>query len=175
MDKQQRIPLTPKKQKRAAALALLLIAALFLVASLQTQYTPVEFLLNTENFWSFIFVDLLPPKIADWETIGMGVLHTTAMAMVASLVSAVISLVLAFLRSNTTAPWKPLKKIIRAFASLQRNIPSMIWTFLLIMSFGIGTVVAVVLIAGLGYLLFRRNKYDENTLTFSVAAAAARK
>ena len=42
-------------------------------------------------------------------------------------------------------------------------------------SFGIGTVVAVVLIAGLGYLLFRRNKYDENTLTFSVAAAAARK
>ena len=42
-------------------------------------------------------------------------------------------------------------------------------------SFGIGTVAAVVLIAGLGYLLFRRNKYDENTLTFSVAAAAARK
>ena len=62
MDKQQRIPLTPKKQKRAATLAFLLIAALFLVASLQTQYTPVEFLLNMENFWSFIFVDLLPPK-----------------------------------------------------------------------------------------------------------------
>ena len=39
-------------------------------------------------------------------------------------------------------------------------------------SFGIGTVAAVVLIAGLGYLLFRRNKYDENTLTLSVAAAA---
>ena len=39
-------------------------------------------------------------------------------------------------------------------------------------SFGIGTVVAVVLIAGLLYMLFRRNKYDENTLTLSVAAAA---
>lgn len=51
------IPLTPKKQKRAATLAFLLIAALFLIASLQTQYTPVEFLLNMENFWSFIFVD----------------------------------------------------------------------------------------------------------------------
>ena len=77
MDKQQRIPLTPKKQKRAATLAFLLIAALFLVASLQTQYTPVEFLLNMENFWSFIFVDLLPPKIADWETIGMGAVSYT--------------------------------------------------------------------------------------------------
>lgn len=155
MDKQQRIPLTPKKQKRAATLAFLLIAALFLVASLQTQYTPVEFLLNMENFWSFIFVDLLPPKIADWETIGMGVLQTIAMAMIASLVSAVISLVLAFLGSNTTAPWKPLKKIIRAFASLQRNIPSMIWTFLLIMSFGIGTVVGTLalLITTCGFLI----------------------
>ena len=58
-----------------------------------------------ENFWSFIFVDLLPPKIADWETIGIGVLQTISMAMVASLVSAVISLALAFLGSNTTAPF----------------------------------------------------------------------
>ena len=39
-------------------------------------------------------------------------------------------------------------------------------------SFGVGTVVAVVLIAGLLYMLFRKNKYDENTLTLSVAAAA---
>ena len=38
-------------------------------------------------------------------------------------------------------------------------------------SFGVGTVAAVVLIAGLLYMLFRRNKYDENTLTLSVAAA----
>ena len=38
-------------------------------------------------------------------------------------------------------------------------------------SFGVGTVVAVVLIAGLLYMLFRKNKYDENTLTLSVAAA----
>ena len=53
------------------------------------------------------------------------------------MISAVVSLVLAFLGANTTAPFKPMKKIIRFIASLQRNIPSMIWTFLLIMSFGI--------------------------------------
>ena len=110
MNKKRAIPLTPKKEKRAATLAFFLIAGLFFAATLQTQYTPVEFLLNMENFWSFIFVDLLPPRIADWETIGVGVLQTISMAMVASLISAVISLVLAFLGSNTTAPWKPLKK-----------------------------------------------------------------
>lgn len=42
------------------------------------------------------------------------------------------------------------------------------------LSFGVGTVAAVLLVIGLGYLIFRRNKYDENTLTLSVAAAANR-
>ena len=38
--------------------------------------------------------------------------------------------------------------------------------------FGIGTAAAIVLLALLGYLLFRRNKYDGNTLTVSAVAAA---
>mgnify|MGYP000916236794 FL=1 len=65
------------------------------------------------------------------------------------------SLALAFLGSNTTSPWPPLKKIIRLVASVQRNIPSMIWTFLLIMSFGIGNLVGVLalLITTCGFLI----------------------
>ena len=69
--------------------------------------------------------------------------------------ASVCSLVLAFLGSNTTAPWPPLKKIVRLVASVQRNIPSMIWTFLLIMSFGIGNLVGVLalLISTCGFLI----------------------
>ena len=40
--------------------------------------------------------------------------------------------------------------------------------------FGAGTVAAAVVLAGLVYLLVRRNKYDENHLTVSGVAAAAR-
>ena len=40
--------------------------------------------------------------------------------------------------------------------------------------FGAGTVAAAVVLAGLVYLLVRRNKYDENHLTVSAVAAAAR-
>ena len=40
--------------------------------------------------------------------------------------------------------------------------------------FGAGTVAAAVVLAGLDYLLVRRNKYDENHLTVSAVAAAAR-
>ena len=42
-------------------------------------------------------------------------------------------------------------------------------------SFGIGTVVAVVLIVGLVYLLFRRNKYDDERLTIRAVDAAGRR
>ena len=42
-------------------------------------------------------------------------------------------------------------------------------------SFGIGTVVAVVLIVGLVYLLFRRNKYDDERLTVRAVDAAGRR
>ncbi len=140
-DKKERIAVIPKKEKRAAMAAFFIVAVLFLIATLQTKFQPFEFLVNMENFWLFIFEDLLPPQIADMSTIAEGVLQTVCMAIAASLLSTVVSLALAFLGSNTTAPFRTLKKIIRFIASIQRNIPSMIWTFLLIMAFGIGTVV----------------------------------
>ena len=131
------------------------VGLLFVISTLSTGYNPLDFLLNMENFWDFIFQDILPPKIADWKTIGEGVLQTICMAVGASLVASVCSLALAFLGSNTTSPWPPLKKIIRLVASVQRNIPSMIWTFLLIMSFGIGNLVGVLalLITTCGFLI----------------------
>ena len=151
----EKILLTAKREKRAATASFLIVAALFLLATAQTQFQPFEFLMSMENFWLFIFEDLLPPKIADFGAIAEGILQTVCMAIAASMISAVISLAFAFLGSNTTAPWKPLKKIIRFFASLQRNIPSMIWTFLLIMAFGIGTVVGALalLITTCGFLI----------------------
>ena len=42
-------------------------------------------------------------------------------------------------------------------------------------SFGIGTVVAVVLIVGIVYLLFRRNKYEDERLTVRAVDAAGRR
>lgn len=154
MHKGSRIALVPQKERRLALAAFGVIAVLFAAATFHTRYQPFEFLVSMENFWLFIFQDLLPPKIADWGTILEGVVQTVSMAVSASLIAGILSLGLAFLGANTTSPWKPLKKLIRLLASLGRNIPSMIWTFLLIMAFGIGTVVGVLalLITTCGFL-----------------------
>ena len=42
-------------------------------------------------------------------------------------------------------------------------------------AFGLGTVVAAVLIVGILYLLFRRNRYDDERLTISAVEAASRR
>ena len=155
MNRKTSIPLIPRREKIMTLLLALGVGLLFVISTVSTGYNPLDFLLNMENFWDFIFQDILPPKIADWKTIGEGVLQTICMAVGASLVASVCSLILAFLGSNTTAPWPPLKKIVRLVASVQRNIPSMIWTFLLIMSFGIGNLVGVLalLISTCGFLI----------------------
>lgn len=152
MDK--KIAIKPAAERKRTASTVGVVVILFLIASAYTKYKPWELLINMENFWSFLFVDLIPPKIADANSIVKGLLQTVSMAIAATMFAAVISVVLAFLGSEATCPWKPLRKIIRAVASLQRNIPNMIWTFILIMSFGIGNVVGILalLIQSTGFM-----------------------
>lgn len=150
----KRIPVRPTKEIRKTWISLGMVLVLFLVASLFTEYKPWEFITNMENFWSFIFQDLFPPSMPEPMTILEGVIQTVSMAVVATLMAALCSGILAFLGSKATCPWMPLRKIIRFFASIQRNIPSMIWVFILIMAFGIGNVVGILalLIQSCGFL-----------------------
>lgn len=152
MDK--KIAIRPAKEVKKTGITLGIVFILFAVASFLTEYKPWDLLLNMDNFWSFLFDDLMPPKLADVGSIFKGLLQTVSMAICATIFAAVISILMAFLGSEATSPWKPLRKIIRAIASVQRNIPNMIWTFILIMSFGIGNVVGVLalLIQSTGFM-----------------------
>ncbi len=149
------IPVMASAQKRLYTIAFLVVAALFFLASLITQFQPFELLLKMENFWLFIGQDLFPPQFQDGELIWQGVWQTLCMALTATAISAVFALVLAFLGSYSTTPWSPLTKVIRAVASLLRNIPSLIWTFILVMAYGIGTTVGMLalLINTCGFLI----------------------
>lgn len=151
---QKRIAVKPKEEVRKTAGIVIMIGVLFLIASISVGYKPWEFILNMENFWLFIFEDLMMPKLSDPLTILKGILQTISMAICATMLASVISIVMAFLGSEATCPWRPLRKIIRFIASVERNIPNMIWIFILIMAFGIGNVVGMLalLIQSTGFL-----------------------
>lgn len=152
--KEVRIPVKPVKEKQKMWMSILIVGALFFMASVAIEYRPWEFLLNTENFWLFIVNDLMPPQVSEPMEILKAILQTVSMAIVATLVAAAISAFMAFLGAQATCPWKPLRKVVRLIASIQRNIPSMIWVFILIMAFGIGNVVGMLalLIQSCGFL-----------------------
>lgn len=154
MKKRGKIEITPTDEIRKNGIILFVVIILFIVASVATKYKPWELLINMENFWLFILEDLTPPKLTDMDSVFKGLMQTVSMAISATLCATFVSIVLAFLGSSATCPWKPLRKIVRAVASIQRNIPNMIWTFILIMSFGIGNVVGMLalLIQSTGFL-----------------------
>ncbi len=154
MKKQEKIAIKPAKEAKKTGITLAIVLILFAIASVLTEYKPWDLLLNMDNFWAFLFDDLMPPKLSDTYSIFKGLIQTVSMAICATMFAAIISIVMAFLGSEATSPWKPLRKIIRAIASVQRNIPNMIWTFILIMSFGIGNVVGVLalLIQSTGFM-----------------------
>ena len=129
---EKRIAVRLQEEKRRTYMAALIIFVLFLVSTISTEYQPFELFANMENFWDFLFQDLLPPRLTDPQMIVEGVIQTVSMAIVATLLAAVLSMILAFLGAEATCPWKPLRKLVRLIASIQRNIPNMIWIFILI-------------------------------------------
>lgn len=150
----KKIPVKPAGESRKMWAVILAIGSFLLISSIVIGYHPWEFFMNMENFWLFIVKDLMPPQLSESVEVLKGILQTVSMAIVSTLMAAVISVFLAFLGAKATSPWKPLRKVIRLIASVWRNIPSMIWCFILILAFGIGNVVGMLalLIQSCGFL-----------------------
>jgi phosphonate transport system permease protein len=139
-----------KKTKRnprgshAYEVLLIIAAVLFILATAYTQYNPMDIILQPQNFISFITNDFFPVDFSkvfnNLDTIFM----TIQMAIGAAFISAILAFITAVFGSRYTAPFQPLTKIIRGFASFLRNIPSLVWAFILFMSLGVGTGVGFV-------------------------------
>lgn len=138
-----KIHLIESKEKKKYTIALIVIFSLYLMATAFTQFNPFEFFFKMNNFWSFIFNDMIPPSYNRVTGLEEAVLQTLSMSFGASFLAGILALLLSFLGSNTTSPSPILIKIVRGLASVKRNIPSLIWAFILVMAFGIGTTVGL--------------------------------
>lgn len=152
--KTAKIPLVSGPERRNLLISIAVILFLYIAATIHSGYNPFSILKARERLWDFMVNDLLPPVWENWQVVQAGLIQTVLMALAATLFSSLIAFVLAILGSNSTAPWKPLTYIIRTIASILRNIPSMIWVFIMTMSFGIGVTIGflALLINGIGML-----------------------
>ena len=150
-----KIDAVPRESRRTAWTFFAVTVLLFLFSTWYTKFNPMEVIVSQGEFWRFIFADFLPPKFSRWDQLLEAILQTFYMAAGATGVSAVIAFFLSLLGTPVICPAKPVNFLVRAFASVLRNIPALVWAFILVAAFGIGTAVGVLalIIATTGFLI----------------------
>jgi len=140
----KKIPDEIKTQRRIYNIVFAVVIVSFILTTWYSRFNPLLVLFNMENIIEFITVDMIPPNfgraVGLWESMA----QTVSMAFLASLVGGVISFALCFLASFQTSPNSIVVKVVRGLASLQRNVPTIIWLFIFRMTFGIGLTIGFV-------------------------------
>lgn len=115
---------------------------LFMLTSYYTEFNPFLIIENGEMIWEFITEDFLPPKLpgkSRIEGVISSVFVTITLALLSTSLAAIIAFFVSLFGSEKVSPFPKFAKIVRGFATFLRNIPALVWAFILFSSLGIGT------------------------------------
>jgi phosphonate transport system permease protein len=134
-------------QRQKKMQSLMIVAAILAVtiwSMIDTHFSIGELYTGGAEIFRFIFFDFLPPDFSKVGKLIGPALDTIYISFVAMVVGAFISMILAFFAAATTAPNKAIQVAVRAFSSVMRNIPTLIWAILLVFAYGLGTTVGCI-------------------------------
>lgn len=143
----KRIPLIARDLRKLYTGFLIAAVVLFLVCSFLTEFNVMTLIANGDAFWEFITEDFLPPALPKSSRIPgilSSVLVTLALAMSATTIAAVLAFFVSLFGSEKVAPFPRAARFVRGFATFLRNMPALVWAFILFSSLGIGTGVGFV-------------------------------
>ena len=101
----------------------------------------------------YFFNKFFPPDFSDWPIIFVSLGETFQIAIIATFISILLSLIIALGASRNIAPtW--LVQTTRMFLNITRTLPSLIWAFLFVILFGATPIAGVFALTfySLGYL-----------------------
>ena len=150
----EKIRLSSRESLRNSVVFMIVLVILLVLSTGFTRFNPFAALFSQGEFWNFILADFVPPSMGRLGALFGAVLQTMYMALAATGISADLALFLSFLGTAAITRSVPVNSGVRAFASVLRNIPPLVWAFILVAAFGIGTVVGILslIIATTGYL-----------------------
>lgn len=143
-----------KKVKRLLSLLIFVAAMIFSIWYI--KFDIMEFLNGIPLFLNFLFVDFMPPKLGDLSKYLQPVLDTLAFGVVATVISSVLALIIAFLMAHNTSPHPVVRVVLRSIISFIRNVPFLVWASLLVVLFGVGTMPGIFALILLGTGLLSR-------------------
>ncbi|MDR3173419.1 MAG: ABC transporter permease subunit [Treponema sp.] len=150
----EKIRLTSRESFRTSVVFVIVLVILFGLSTGFTRFNPIAALLSQGEFWNFLLADFVPPSMGRLGSLFQAAMQTIYMALAATGLSTVLALLLSFFGTAPITRSVLINSVIRAFASILRNIPPLVWAFILVAAFGIGTMVGVLslIIATTGYL-----------------------
>lgn len=144
----KRIPLLAQAEKRTYEIFFAIVVVLFILCTILTRFNPLVLVQNGGQFWAFLTQDFFPPelpsKASKIGTIFSSVVITIAMAIASTTVAGIAAFFVALFGSESVSPFPRAAKFVRAVATFMRNIPALVWAFILFSSLGIGTGVGFV-------------------------------
>lgn len=147
MSKNKRIETMAQGQKKMYTIFIVAILVLFVLTSMYTNFNPIVLFQNSDAFIDFITEDFFPPalpKESKLPGLFSSVLVTLALAISSTTIAAVLAFFVALFGSEKVSPFSKFAKVVRGFATFLRNIPALVWAFILFSSLGIGTGVGFV-------------------------------
>ena len=152
------ISVMPPAEKRIYNIFFVVIAALYAVCSFFTEFSPLAVLANLDQFWLFLSEDFFPPQFPTdirMYNILDSVAVTIAMAISSTTIAGILAFFTALFASELVSPFPKCAKFVRGFATFLRNIPALVWAFILFSSLGIGTGVgfAALLITSFAFMV----------------------
>lgn len=143
----KKIAVAPKREKQIYTVAGILLIVLWMIATVYTEFDIIELFSKSENFVSFLTEDFFPPKLPDGTELA-NILHsiviTIAMAVSATTIAGILAFIVSLFGSEYISPFPKAAKVVRGVATFMRNIPALVWAFILFSSLGIGTGVGFV-------------------------------
>lgn len=142
-----KIRIIQKNEKKVNVILFIIIIICVVLSTLYTQFNIFELIGNFDAFTSFLVDDFLPPAILTGEAtteVLKSILVTIAMAIVSTTLAGICAFFVSLFGSEYVSITPRLAKYIRAVATFMRNIPALVWAFILFSSLGIGTGVGVV-------------------------------
>lgn len=120
---------------------------LFFACTYLTGFNPWILAKNGDSFVQFIAEDFLPPALPKADRIPgifSGILVTLALALSATTAAAVAAFFVSLFGSEKISPFPGAARFVRGAATFLRNIPALVWAFILFSSLGIGTGVGFI-------------------------------
>jgi phosphonate transport system permease protein len=141
-----------KKPNAVVWLGGIVIAAFIVHGMIISELTPERFM-NIGGRLSDFLSQAFPPDVGRVPNILMSLLETFEMALVGTLVGAILSLPVALLAARNTTPNRAVYFAARTLIAFIRSVPDLVWGLILIVAVGLGpgTGILIIMIDVIGF------------------------